>query len=235
MSALHDLLSVQRTDIAITQANHRLTHLPEIAERADAMGRVAALAAQRSAVIERQGLALAAIVAAEERTRAIDAAVVRLEAQLKTVIAPREAEALQHEIATLREERSILDDDALAAMMQVEEDEASAADLNAQIAEAEVAVAAAQQALREAQDVEQSQIRQLVERRDAQALVVPADLLARYEARRVNRKDAVVAELHGATCDACHLDLSQTERDDLRRLAADEIPECPHCGCILVL
>lgn len=235
MSALHDLLSVQRTDIAITQANHRLTHLPEIAERADAMGRVAALAAQRSAVIERQGSALAAIVAAEERTRAIDAAVARLEAQLKTVIAPREAEALQHEIATLREERSILDDDALAAMMQVEEDEASAADLNAQIAEAEVAVAAAQQALREAQDVEQSQIRQLVERRDAQALVVPADLLARYEARRVNRKDAVVAELHGATCDACHLDLSQTERDDLRRLAADEIPECPHCGCILVL
>lgn len=235
MSALHDLLSVQRTDIAIAQANHRLTHLPEIAERADAMGRVAALAAQRSEVTERQGSALAAIVAAEERTRGIDSAIARLEAQLKTVIAPREAEALQHEIATLRDERSALDDEALAAMMRAEEDEATTAELNVQIAAAEVAVSAAQQALREAQDHEQSQIRQLVERRDAQALVVPADLLARYEARRANRKDAVVAELHGSTCDACHLDLSQTERDDLRRLAVDEIPECPHCGCILVL
>ena len=235
MSALHDLLSVQRTDIAIAQANHRLTHLPEIAERADAMGRVAALAAQRSEVTERQGSALAAIVAAEERTRGIDSAIARLEAQLKTVIAPREAEALQHEIVTLREERSALDDEALAAMMRAEEDEATTAELNVQIAAAEIAVSAAQQALREAQDLEQSQIRQLVERRDAQALVVPADLLARYEARRANRKDAVVAELHGSACDACHLDLSQTERDDLRRLAADEIPECPHCGCILVL
>ncbi len=235
MSALHDLLSVQRSDIAITQANHRLTHLPEIVARAEAMSRVADLVARRYALEAQQSVSLTAIDAAETRSRAIDAAVLRLERQLQTVSAPREAEALQHEIATLRAERSTLDDEALEAIIRVEADEAVTATLNAEIAHGERAVEDALRALREAQDLEQQQIRQLIERRDAQALVVPVELLAQYERRRANRKDAVVAELHGGTCNACHLDVSQTERDDFRRLAADEIPECPHCGCILVL
>ena len=235
MTALHDLLSVQRTDTAIAQANHRLTHLPEIAARTEAMNHAAELTRCRSEIDARQAASTAVVAALEGRRREIDIAVARLEGQLKTVIAPREAEALQHEIATLRSERGALDDEALETMMNIENDDALLVELDVQIASAESAVAVAQQQLREAQDFEHEQIRQLTERRDAQAPVVPAELLDRYEARRASRKDAVVAELHGATCDACHLDLSQTERDDLRRLAPDEIPECPHCGCILVL
>jgi len=235
MSGLHDLLSVQRTDTAITQANHRLTHLPEIDVRTDALSLVDALNARREALIARRTESMAAIKAAEERSKAIDTAVARLEGQLKTVIAPREAEALQHEIATLREERSMLDDGALEALIRFEEDEAATVALDVEIVAANDALDSAQRALREAQDLEHEHIRQLVERRGAQVLVVPSELFARYESRRQNRKDAVVAELHGSACDSCHLDLSQTERDELRRLADDEIPECPHCGCILVL
>lgn len=235
MSALHDLLSVQRTDTAIAQANHRLTHLPEIALRRDAMERVAGLETRLAAANAAREEANASISAAERRTVDIDAAVARLESQLKTVIATREAEALQHEIATLREERSVLDDAALAAMELLDEEDRTVSGLDRELVDARRAVESALTALREAQDLEQAQITQLTERRNAQMLVVPQDLLRRYEARRANRKDAVVAELHGPTCDACHLDLSQTERDELRRLADDEIPECPHCGCILVL
>jgi predicted nucleic acid-binding Zn-ribbon protein len=235
MSALHDLLSVQRTDIAIAQANHRLVHLPEIDGRRVAMENLAALVARRAEATDRHADSVTAFARAEQRTAEIDVVVARLEGQLKTVIAPREAEALQHEIAALREERSALDDEALAAMERTEEQESILAELEHAIGDAERDLDAAQVALREAQDLEQAQILQLTESRGAQILVVPSDLLARYEARRANRKDAVVAELNGPTCGACHLDLSQTERDDLRRLAGDEIPECPHCGCILVL
>lgn len=235
MSALHDLLSVQRTDIAIAQANHRLTHLPEIAVRRDAMERVAGLEARLAAVNATKAEAIASVEAAERRTGEIDAVVARLEAQLKTVIAPREAEALQHEIAALREERSALDDAALAAMVLIDEGDRDVSEIERELGDARRSVESALAVLREAQDLEQAQITQLTERRNAQMLVVPEDLLRRYDARRANRKDAVVAELQGSTCNACHLDLSQTERDELRRLADDEIPECPHCGCILVL
>ncbi len=199
------------------------------------MERVAGLEARLAAANAAGEAATASIDAAERRTVEIDAAVARLESQLKTVIAPREAEALQHEIAALRGERSVLDDAALAAMELLDEEDRTVSSLDRELVEARRAVESALAALREAQDLEQAQITQLTERRNAQMLVVPQDLLHRYEARRANRKDAVVAELHGPTCDACHLDLSQTERDDLRRLAEDEIPECPHCGCILVL
>ena len=235
MSALHDLLSVQRTDTAIAQANHRLTHLPEIAVRRDAMERVVGLEARLAAAKAARNEAMVSIEAAERRTVEIDGTVTRLESQLKTVIAPREAEALQHEIAALREERSALDDAALAAMELMDVEDRTISGIEADLVEARRSVESSLTALREAQDLEQAQITQLTERRNAQLLVVPQDLLRRYEARRANRKDAVVAELHGPTCDACHLDLSQTERDELRRLADDEIPECPHCGCILVL
>jgi predicted nucleic acid-binding Zn-ribbon protein len=235
MSALHDLLSVQRTDTAIAQANHRLTHLPEIAARREAMERLAVLEEHLAGARASLDEATSSIAGAERRSAEIDAAVTRLESQLKTVIAPREAEALQHEIATLRAERSQLDDAALEAMERVEHGDRLVADIEGEMVGARSAIDASQVALREAQDVEQAQIVQLTERRHAQALVVPGELLARYESRRAHRKDAVVAELHGSTCDACHLDLSQTERDELRRLADDEIPECPHCGCILVL
>jgi predicted nucleic acid-binding Zn-ribbon protein len=235
MGALHDLLSVQRSDIAIVQANHRLTHLPEIEARREAMERLAQRASLRAEVRARQAESRSSIEACERRSAEIDTAVARLESQLKKVIAPREAEALQHEIATLRDERSALDDVAIEMLMRTEQDDQLEAELGETIAALEREVEEAQRALREAQDLEQEQIRQLAERRGAQALVVPSELLQRYESRRTNRKDAVVAELHGSACDACHLDLSQTERDELRRLADDEIPECPHCGCILVL
>lgn len=235
MSALHDLLSVQRTDTAIAQANHRLTHLPEIAVRREAMERLAGLESRLAEAHSSRGEAASSIADAERRSVEIDAAVTRLESQLRTVIAPREAEALQHEIATLRAERSLLDDAALAAMERMDDGDGVILSLERELTEARSALDAAQVTLREAQDLEQAQISQLTERRNAQALVVPGELLARYESRKAHRKDAVVAELHGSTCDACHLDLSQTERDELRRLADDEIPECPHCGCILVL
>ena len=53
-----------------------------------------------------------------------------MNAQLKTVIAPREAEALQHEISVLAAESSELDDSALAAMRGMPE----ARDLRAELA-----------------------------------------------------------------------------------------------------
>ena len=52
----------------------------------------------------------------EKESHDIDRKRTKLEAQLKTVIAPREAEALQSEIATLNARRSELDDSELVAL-----------------------------------------------------------------------------------------------------------------------
>ena len=43
-----------------------------------------------------------------------------------------------------------------------------------------------------------------------------------------------IAKLNGLRCEGCHLDLSRGEVDQMKRLPADELVECPNCGRLLV-
>ena len=104
-----------------------------------------------------------------------------------------------------------------------------------ELAASRAALEVALSELRIAQEVIHAEIGQLASRRTATAAVAPAQLLAKYETRRKQSNRVAIAELIGPACGGCHLDLSQAERDQLRRLLDDEIPECPHCGCMLVL
>lgn len=235
MEGLAEVLAVQGLDIAIEQANHRLTHLPEIERRRECMDLVAALEREITELDGRSAEAAAALAASERGSADIEAKIRRLEAQLKTVIAPREAEALQHEIATLNAERGECDDQGLAALELAEQSDKERSRKAEDLASTRVALEAALGDLRVAQEVIQAEIGQLASRRAGKAGEAPAALLARYEARRKQSSRVAIAELVGAACGGCHLDLSQSERDQLRRLLADEIPECPHCGCMLVL
>jgi predicted nucleic acid-binding Zn-ribbon protein len=79
-----------------------------------------------------------------------------------------------------------------------------------------------------------AEIALLVEQRSAQALVVPQSLMSTYEAKRKHRPDGAVCRLTGPTCGSCHLDISQGEINAMRAMAADEFPECPHCGSFIV-
>lgn len=235
MEGLAELLAVQGLDIAIEQANHRLTHLPEIDRRRECMETVAALEREIGELERRTAGAAEALATSEREAAEIDVKIRRLESQLKTVIAPREAEALQHEIATLSADRGECDDRGLAALEEAERAGDELSRKSAELAAGRGALETAVSELRIAQEVIQVEINQLASRRATTAEATPASLLARYEARRKQSSRVAIAELLGAACGGCHLDLSQAERDQLRRLLDDEIPECPHCGCMLVL
>lgn len=235
MEGLAEVLAVQGLDIAIEQANHRLTHLPEIERRRECMETVATLEGEIGELERRSVEAAAELAASEREASDIDAKIRRLESQLKTVIAPREAEALQHEIATLNEERGVCDDRGLAALEVAERSGAELARKSAELSSSRSDLESALSDLRIAQEVIQTEINQLTARRTAKVAEAPSSLFVRYETRRKQSSRVAIAELVGAACGGCHLDLSQAERDQLRRLLDDEIPECPHCGCMLVL
>lgn len=235
MEGLAEVLAVQGLDIAIEQANHRLTHLPEIDRRRESMESVATLEREITELDRRLADAASGLAASERDAADIETKIRRLEGQLKTVIAPREAEALQHEIATLIEARGECDERGLAALEIAEESGAERITKEGELASSRAALEMALSDLRIAQEVIQVEIGQLASRRTATASVAPAQLLAKYETRRKQSNRVAIAELIGAACGGCHLDLSQAERDQLRRLLDDEIPECPHCGCMLVV
>lgn len=199
------------------------------------MDSVAALEREIAELDRRSADAASVLTASEREATEIESKIRRLESQLKTVIAPREAEALQHEIATLNAARGESDERGLVALEAAEQAGSARVKKESELAASRSALEVALSELRIAQEVIQAEISQLAARRTATASVAPAQLLAKYETRRKQSNRVAIAELIGAACGGCHLDLSQAERDQLRRLLDDEIPECPHCGCMLVL
>ena len=234
MAALSDLLAVQTTDIAISQAKHRVSHLQETLDRDAAKIALADIDAQIATYDAEIAATSAEIVKVDRSSHEHDDKLVKLNKQLKTVIAPREAEALQHEIATVTTERSALDDRELELMGVVESGEMKKSELAPLQAIAKSTLAAATMALSSAKQKIDAEIAALTEQRSAQALVVPKSLMSTYEAKRKHRPDGAVCRLNGPTCGSCHLDISQGEINSMRAMPEDEFAECPHCGSFIV-
>ena len=228
------LLALQKIDSAIDAVANRRLRLPEIAVRRDA---AAALAAHRKAVAEQQRIiadAQTRIDASEKSSHDIEVKKKRLESQLKTVIAPREAEALMSEIRTLDAERGELDEVELVAM----EEQAAAETAMAALREAEPALAealaAAEVALASANATLDAEQASLVEQRTAAAGSLDAAETAAYESARSRFAGVAVASLDGHRCSGCNLDLSPAEVDEVKRTPAGEPAECPQCARYLV-
>ena len=106
------LSALQEIDSALDSIGNKRPRLAEVAAHQAATAALAALRAAIVAAQKRVSAAQTAIEAAERASADLTTKRTRLEAQLKTVIAPREAEALMHEIATINALRGGLDDDA---------------------------------------------------------------------------------------------------------------------------
>ena len=227
------ILELQAVDTATTQLNHRRSHLPEIDALRAARADLESWQRRRAAAEARIAELTSEIEAAERSSHEIDDHIARLEKQLRTVISPREAEALQHEIATLRERRSALDDRELEAL----EEQAQVDDTRAELAESEAGVRAAVSKAEEALAVAQADIdQQLAELDTTRAELRPlfdASLLDRYDRLRA-QLGVAVARLDGRRCDGCHLDLSAVELDAVRHTPEGELADCPQCSRLLV-
>lgn len=235
MSTLMDLLSLQKTDTGIAQANHRLSHLPEIALHKQVAAELELVKSQMRQAVEQNAQVEAEITKCDVESRQVDMKAERLKKQMRTVIAPREAEALQHEIAQCELDRSALDDKELELMGLVETLTAQIAQYSRTEAEMAAAVAAALTNLRTAQTFVRAEIAELADRRSAICLVVPPRYMTQYEHKRKHISGGAVAELRGPTCQSCHLDISRGELAALKALPPDEFAECPNCDCYLVI
>jgi uncharacterized protein len=228
------LLALQRTDTAINQLAYRRAHLPEVDALRSAERALAALQAAIAARHRDVAEAEAAIETAEHSAAAITVKRTRLEGQLKTVIAAREAEALMHEIALLNDQRGALDDDELAAMEQQSGAEQAAAELAAQVPSAEVERDRSAAILSDAQAVCDAEAAQLGAERASLAASLSATELSLYDAARARFGGIGIVGLDGTHCSGCHLDISRGELDAIKALPPDELAECPQCARYLV-
>ena len=233
MSPAHALLELQRIDTGADQLRHRREHLDERDRLVAVTAQVNEWESTRRSLVDRIAETAEIVEQAEAEGSRIDADTARLNAQMRTVIAPREAEALQHELATLAGQRAESDERGLVALTeQGEAEEALAAHLAAEESIREAA-RSADERLQIAESGIEAELAELEQRRlEARALLTEA-LLARYD--RIRSKIGVAAaRLTGSRCEGCHLDLSAAEVDEVRRAGDDEFPDCPQCGRMLV-
>ncbi len=224
------LLALQRIDTSLDAIANRRARLPESAALAAATAAVRAHRAAIAAAQQRAADAQTVIDGTEHESEALTAKRTRLEAQLKTVIAPREAEALMHEIATINGHRSDLDDrelEALEAQAAAEDEASSLASSEGGLVDAEAEAQATLDAVMATLDEEQAALRL---QRETAVAVFDATELQEYDTMRKRHDGVAISVLDGLRCTGCHLDLSRAEVDQLKALPADEVADCPQCG-----
>jgi predicted nucleic acid-binding Zn-ribbon protein len=229
------LVELQRIDSLADQVRFRREHSPLRDDLAAANAELRAWERRHAELATQIGDLNDEIDRDDIRGGEIAAHLERLERQLKTVIAPREAEALMHEIATLTSERDELDLAELEAMEQQSGLESAMTDH-----------ATAESALRSAVENCSAAVDALVADSDQQLAaldadrsdafgVIPADVQARYERTR-QHLGVAVAQLVGTHCVPCNLERSAAEIDTARADAADSgFADCQECGRFLVI
>jgi predicted nucleic acid-binding Zn-ribbon protein len=151
-----------------------------------------------------------------------------------TVTSPRELQALQADLESLRAHQSRLEDRELEWMEQRESLESRTADVERRRADLLEEIAGTEQALTDDEArIADEMAREQGARKALTDTIAPA-LVADYEARRARNRGIGVAQLVGSTCQACGLSIPAVEVDRFRHAPPGTICTPEECECILV-
>lgn len=235
MSRWDALLDVQEHDTAIDQLVHRQRNLPARAELDGVMAEIAKLAA-RTAEVEsaRHGHAreqqrledeIATINAkAEQHDKALYSG---------TITNPRELQAMQDEIASLKRRVGQLEDEELEVMEQIEPLDADLVQLAAQQRTLDEQAASLRATIAEEEVAIDEQLAAVRSERLGLVAGVEAELIAEYEQVRKQSGGIAIARLVNGHCGGCHLSLSAVELDRIKRLPPEAPAHCEECGRLL--
>lgn len=236
MTDLDRVLDLQTSDTTTDQLKHRRETFAEFAELKSIDVREAAILAsvvepraERDSLGREQKRLEDEIAGIEQKV-----AVVLHQLYEEGLTSPKEAQALQADLESLKRRQTTLEDEVLELMERIEPlDETlsgSVVDLETVRQDRERTRAA----LVAAQAAVDAELAAVAEARIQLAAAVSPEMLKSYEELRPQYGGIAIARLVGSTCQGCFLSLAAAEVDELRRRPADELVHCPDCGRILV-
>jgi hypothetical protein len=236
MSRWESLLAVQAHDTRVDQLARRLDTLPVRSQLAAAAERVAAVDDQLASVDERRGELSRSQQRLEDEIASLTERANQAEKQLYSgaVSNPRELQALQDDVASIRRRIAQIEDDELEIMELSEPVDAQRAQLLGERERLDAETQRLTDELAAAEAEIATELAAVRSERDAAAAEVPAELWPEYDALRSQLGGVAVARLVGTTCQGCHLQLSAVEVDRIRKLGVDELVHCEECGRLLV-
>src|SRR3954451_20545521 len=228
------LWELQQIDTALHQLQRRLTRLPEAEAFASEVRKLVedrgAIEAGGKQLLDAESL----IETIEHESEVLTSKRARLEQQLKIVTQTRQAEALNHEIATLNAHRNELDDRELEAMEQQSDAERRLAELAGNEDTVVAMMEAASAQLEAAKGAGADEEVEMTAKYEVARALLTSEERDLYDSRRARHDGIGIAKLQGLRCDGCLLDLSRAEVDQIKVLPADELVDCPQCGRGLV-
>lgn len=235
MSRWDALLAVQEHDTTIDQLVHRQRTLPARAELEGVMAEIAkgqrrvteVEAARRELARDQQRL--------EDEISTISTKAQQHDATLYSgsVTNPRELQAMQDEIASLKRRIGQLEDQELEIMEQIEPLDADLAQLAGQQASLDEQAAALRGTIAEEEVALEEQLAAARAERDELAGGVDPELMAEYEQVRRSSGGIAIARLVSGHCGGCHLALSAVELDRIKHLPPEAPAHCEECGRLL--
>ncbi len=226
------LTEVARLDAAIRSSDHARRNPEQTTRVNELVAQRQAQSAVLTGLLGDRDDVRAEIARLESDVALVDARVARDTERLASTANVKEAQGLEHELASLAARKSALEDSELELMERLETADASVAEQEAAIAatneEGARVSAEGKAAVAAATALWESATRD----REAVAAGIPAELLALYD--RLAARGVGAGLLHRKTCGACHMMLSGTDLQALRQVHDDEVAFCPECGAILV-
>jgi len=162
----------------------------------------------------------------------VDARAARDAERLAATSSPKDAQGLEHEMASLARRKSELEDAELVLMERLEAADGEVAAQQALIDEINAEGARLSADGKAAVADAQSKLDAATRDRAAVAARVPAELLSYFE--RLAERTPGAGLLTRRTCGGCHMELSGSDLKVVTQAAEDDVITCPQCGCILV-
>ena len=233
MRGMDRLLDLQAIDTAVDRLEHRRGQL-EAGEELSAARKQMEEAEARLGEIR---LATDGVTSESRRLEhEIESMNLKLAAEEKrmydgSIANAKELEALQHEIAALKERRSRAEDDLLEQMVRREDLDTRAAAADTEVQEARARVdELGGDSIRELEGIET----ELAARRQERVSLVSEvdeELLELYDDLRRQKHGVGAAAIVDGVCQACHEKLSAVELDRLKR--TDGVKRCEYCRRIV--
>lgn len=226
------LLDLAALDASVRHADHQRRHPDQTARVQELLAQRKELSVELTRLLGVRDDAKTELSRLESDVALVDARAARDAERLATSANAKEAQGLEHEIASLTKRKNDLEDLELEIMERLETAEAEVLAQEALIAavndEGARLSAAGKSAVADATARFESATRD----REAVAAQIPADLLGLYE--KLAARGVGAGLLRRRTCEGCNMVLSGTDLQTLRQAAADDVVTCPECGGILV-
>lgn len=144
----------------------------------------------------------------------------------------KDIDGIEHELRSLRQRKSDLEDTELGLLEQLDSVKAARLDAEANKAKASAALNDQESSVEALLVKARSSLSLSQQQRAAKVALLPAELSAVYE--RLASRGVAAARLTARDCGACRIALTAAAYDDVVATPADEIATCPNCQAILI-